>query len=86
MASARSSVNVGLPRWSSTKASSGRSRSPRTVFTMFRPWTPHTHAVRTMVEAGSTSSSPPRFDRPYAEAGAVGSHSTYGVGLVPSKT
>ena len=67
MAGARSAVKVGQPRWSSTKASSGRSRRPRTVFTMLGPWAPNTHAVRTTQEPGActaTACSPAHFDRP----------------------
>ena len=67
-AGARSWVNVGVPTWSSTKASSGRSAARRTmVFTMLAPLTPHTHAVRTTVAAGpsaSASRSPISLVRP----------------------
>ena len=79
MPTARSAVNVGWPRWSSTNASSGRSASFNTVLTMLLPCSPHTHDVRTMAEPGAwshTSASPPRFDRPYTDCGLGTSHST----------
>jgi hypothetical protein len=67
IATAKSAVNEGQPRWSSTNASEGRSASDSTVLTMLWPCSPHTHDVRTIDEPGAsaaTSCSPPSFDRP----------------------
>ena len=50
---ARSAVKVGLPRWSSTKRSGpGWPARRSTVRTMLAPCAPHTHDVRTTVDAG----------------------------------
>ncbi len=74
---ARSAVNVGQPRWSSTNARRPGVSSPaasrrRIVATMFAPCSPHTHDVRTTVAAlprTSASRSPASFDDPYTPNG-----------------
>ena len=76
---ARSAVNVGHPRWSSTNARApgcaGREANPSTVSTMFDPWLPHSHDVRTTVASPRGRAPPPRrraWRRRTPTAGSVG--------------
>ena len=81
---ARSAVNVGQPRWSSTNASAvcrSVRRQAQHRRTMFEPCSPHTHDVRTTAAAGRARA--PRAPRPAStgrtpSAGSVASHSWYG--------
>ena len=87
VAAARCPTYVGLPRWSSTTATSSRSApSLSIVRTKFDPVGPKSHELRTIHACSPAAASPWSFVRPYAEAGLGPSDSTYGSRLRPSKT
>ncbi len=83
-------MKVGEPTWSSTTSSSSRSRpSVSIVSTKFLPAAPNSQEERTTrwpAPAAAVARSPASFECPYSWIGPVGSDSTYGSGLAPSKT
>jgi hypothetical protein len=87
---ARSTANVGLPRWSFTTRISSLSLKKRSmVCTKFGLFFPYSHAVRMIKWPGTfltISSSPPSLLLPYTPVGRVLSSSVYGASFSPSKT
>ena len=89
IASARSCVHVGAPRWSSTTRSGSPARLAHdrvhevAAARAVQPRGAHDDVARVHL---ARAASPASFDLPYTPSGPIGSCSRRGVALVPSKT